>query len=75
MVDSRDSSSAFMNKEQFQDFITTISGSFQWGWHGLGADENQFYCGHIIIETPAQRRHSSKDIIVKVNDEDLVGKV
>lgn len=78
MVDSlEDPYSVFMNGEEFYDFITAINGSFGGVGMVLSIDEKT---GAIIVvspieETPAQQMGIlPRDIIVRVDDEDLAGK-
>lgn len=78
MVESLDDPySVYMPTDQFQDFITTINGSFGGVGISLGFDEKT---GSVVVvspieETPAHKAGIlPKDTIVKVDDVDLDGK-
>jgi len=78
MVDSlEDRYSVYMNASEFQDFITTLNGSFGGVGIVVGADENT---GEIIVLAPIEGTPAhkagilSRDVIVRVDDVDLAGK-
>ena len=78
MVESlEDPHSVYMPTDEFQDFITSINGSFGGIGISLGYDEKNSKVEVVspIEGTPAQKAGIlPKDIIVKVDDVDLTGK-
>ena len=69
--------SVFMNKSEFQDFMTALNGAFGGVGIVVGANEST---GEIIVIAPIEGTPAYKagilprDVIVKVDDVDLVGK-
>lgn len=69
--------SVFMNKKEFQDFISSLEGSLSGVGIVLGVDDTT---GDIVVISPIKGSPAQKagilpgDIIVKVNDVELLGK-